>query len=216
MTQPAFRGSSPEAAGGPGPDVVPAAIEHADAVAAALAEAFMDDPVQRWLVPDARRRRACLRRFFALEARHVALPHGGSWRAAGGRGAALVLPPGRWRLPLRLQALHAPGYVAAFGTALPRAVGLLTGMERRHPRKPHWYVAFVGVVPTAQGQGLGGALLRPVLERCDREALPAYIEASSPASARLYERLGFRGDEEITPLGSPPIRLMTRVPRLTE
>jgi GNAT superfamily N-acetyltransferase len=194
-------------------DVVPAAAEHADAVAATLAAAFLDDPVQRWLFPDARRRRARLRRFFALEARHVALPHGASWHVAGERGAALLLPPGHWRLPLRLQALHGPGYARAFGTALPRALGVLAAMERRHPREPHWYVAFVGVVPAAQRQGLGAALLRPLLERCDRERLPAYLEASSPGSARLYERLGFRGDEHITPFGSPPIRLMTRAPQ---
>ncbi|MFE4644295.1 GNAT family N-acetyltransferase, partial [Streptomyces sp. NPDC056730] len=42
-----------------------------------------------------------------------------------------------------------------------------------------------------QGRGLGRALIEPVLERCDREGLPAYLEASSERSRRLYERLGF-------------------------
>lgn len=30
-----------------------------------------------------------------------------------------------------------------------------------------------------------------VLERCDRDGVPAYLEASSARSRRLYERLGF-------------------------
>jgi RimJ/RimL family protein N-acetyltransferase len=50
---------------------------------------------------------------------------------------------------------------------------------------------YVGVATRFQGQGLGAALLRPTLDRCDREGLPAYLEASSERSAALYERLGF-------------------------
>ena len=34
-------------------------------------------------------------------------------------------------------------------------------------------------------------LQRPVLERCDDEKLPAYLEATSPRTRALYERHGF-------------------------
>jgi GNAT superfamily N-acetyltransferase len=49
----------------------------------------------------------------------------------------------------------------------------------------------IGVAPGRQGEGLGTALIGSVLDRCDREGLPAYLEASSVRSRRLYERLGF-------------------------
>ena len=42
------------------------------------------------------------------------------------------------------------------------ARGLL-GIESRHPREPHLYLAVVGVRPERQGQGLGSALLGPGL-----------------------------------------------------
>jgi GNAT superfamily N-acetyltransferase len=45
--------------------------------------------------------------------------------------------------------------------------------------------------PGRQSQGLGGALLASALERCDREGVAAYLEASSARSRGLYERLGF-------------------------
>jgi hypothetical protein len=61
----------------------------------------------------------------------------------------------------------------------------------------------------------GTALLRPVLRRCDREGLPAYLEASSPDNARLYRRLGFVTRATVRPLGSPPLELMTRPPGAT-
>jgi GNAT superfamily N-acetyltransferase len=86
-------------------------------------------------------------------------------------------------------------------------------MERRHLREPHYYVRDVGVLPDMQGKGLGSALMRPTLDRCDREGLPAYLEASSERNAALYERLGFRVTEELRVADSPPLRLMRRSPR---
>jgi GNAT superfamily N-acetyltransferase len=63
-----------------------------------------------------------------------------------------------------------------------------------------------------QGRGLGSALLGPTLERCDREGLPAYFEASSERSAALYARLGFELTRELRVGGSPPLQLMRRPP----
>ncbi|MCQ4208396.1 GNAT family N-acetyltransferase [Streptomyces longispororuber] len=61
-----------------------------------------------------------------------------------------------------------------------------------HPEgRAHVYLWMIGVAPGRQGEGLGTALMAPVLERCDREGLPAYLEASNPRSRALYERLGF-------------------------
>jgi GNAT superfamily N-acetyltransferase len=85
-------------------------------------------------------------------------------------------------------------------------------MEWRHVREPHYYVRDVGVHPDMQGNGLGSALLRPTLERCDREGLPAYLEASSERNAALYARLGFQLTDELRIAGSPPLRLMLRSP----
>jgi hypothetical protein len=47
-----------------------------------------------------------------------------------------------------------------------------------------------------------------VLERCDREDLPAYLEGSDPDNARLYRRLGFTTQQLLRLLGSPPTELM--------
>lgn len=69
-------------------------------------------------------------------------------------------------------------------------VGRLTGELHPHDRA-HAYLLMIGVTPERQGEGLGTALMAPVLERCDREGVPAYLEASSARSRALYERLGF-------------------------
>jgi GNAT superfamily N-acetyltransferase len=154
-----------------------------------------------------------LRRFFELELRHVALTRGCAWTSSALSGAALCLPPGAWRLPTRVLFAQGPTFARAFGARLPRAAGLLSTIERRHIREPHYYFAYVGVSPEAQGQGLGTALMRPTLDRCDEEGLPAYLEASSERNAALYECLGFEMKLELRFAGSPPLRLMLRPPR---
>jgi GNAT superfamily N-acetyltransferase len=179
---------------------------------AVLAEAFFEDPILGWLMPEDSKRLARLRRYFAIELRHLALPRGRVWTTSDLAGAALSLPPGAWRSPLRVTLLEG----SAFGVHLSRAARLGAAIEWRHVHGPHYYVRDVGVLPDMQGHGLGSALLRPTLEHCDREGLPAYLEASSERSAALYERLGFQLTRELRVGGSPPLRLMLRPPQPTD
>lgn len=183
-----------------------ATTEDVPRLAQAMAEAFYDDPVFGWLLPDDERRLARLRRFYVAELRHVGLGRGQAWTSDALAGASISAPPGAWRVPLRAMLVQG----SLFGIHLARALRLLGAIERRHLREPHHYFAHIGVAPAAQGQGLGSRLMRPTLDRCDREGLPAYLEASSERNAALYERLGFRVLREVSVWGSPPLRLMAR------
>jgi N-acetylglutamate synthase-like GNAT family acetyltransferase len=189
-----------------------ATIDDVHRLKVVLAQAFFEDPILGWLLPDDRKRLARLRHFFAIELRHLALPRGRVWTTCDLTGAALSLPPGSWRVPLRVTLLEG----SAFGVHLSRAARLGAAMERHHLRERHYYVRDVGVLPNMQGNGLGNALMRPTLDRCDRQGLPAYLEASSERNAALYERLGFQLINELRVTGSPPLRLMLRPPHPRE
>jgi GNAT superfamily N-acetyltransferase len=189
-----------------------ATLEDVHHLKAVLAEAFFEDPVFGWLMPEDSKRRARLRRYFGIELRRFALARGRVWTRSDLTGAALSLPPGAWRPPVRVSLLEG----SAFGIHVSRAARLGAAMEWHHVHKRHYYVRDVGVHPDIQGKGLGSALLRPTLDRCDREGLPAYLEASSERSAALYERLGFQLTDELRIAGSPPLRLMLRPPHHRE
>jgi GNAT superfamily N-acetyltransferase len=149
---------------------------------AVLAEAFFEDPVLGWLMPNDTKRRARMRRFFAIELRYLALPRGQVWTTADLTGAALSLPPGAWRVPLRATLLEG----GAFGGRLSRAARLGAAIEQRHPREPHHYIRDVGILPEMQGKGLGSALMRPTLERSDREGLCPPISRHRASAAPRY------------------------------
>jgi ribosomal protein S18 acetylase RimI-like enzyme len=176
-----------------------------------LGAAFFDDPIFGWLIGGRSNRQARLEQYFALQLAH-SFADGCVWTSDGLQGAALCMPPGQWRLPLKLMIAHGARFTNVFRGRLPRAVGLLAAIERRHLRGAHYYFANIGVAPDAQGQGLGSRLMRPTLDRCDEEGLPAYLEASSERNAALYERLGFHCTEIMRFAGSPPLRLMIRPP----
>jgi GNAT superfamily N-acetyltransferase len=103
---------------------------------------------------------------------------------------------------------------AVFGARLPLATWTQLRLERRHPSSSeHWYFHYLGVEPRRQGHGLGGDLLGPVLELCDRQGIPSYLESSTERNRALYERNGFDLSGTFPmPAAGPTLRKMWRDP----
>jgi ribosomal protein S18 acetylase RimI-like enzyme len=183
-------------------------------IARALARAFEDDPVMSWIFRDESIRVDRLERAFALFLRRIWLPHEECYGADRLFGAALWLPPNKWHLGAGAQLRLLPSMIAAIGRNLVRLGAVLQLVEKKHPKDPpHYYLAVLGVEPELQGRGFGGALMQPVLARCDRDRTPAYLESSKRRNVVLYERHGFEVVEEVQlPRGGPPIWRMWREP----
>ena len=56
----------------------------------------------------------------------------------------------------------------------------------------YWHLLVIGVLPAFQGQGIGSALMSPVLAQADRDDLPCFVETVQPRNQPLYARHGFR------------------------
>jgi predicted N-acetyltransferase YhbS len=184
-----------------------ATADDTDEITASLARAFHDDPVASYALPSDRRRPDQLRRFYAQRLRTL-LSDELVFCSEDRRAAALWAAPDRWRTPLGELVRTR---IVSWRTPLFLAGGMR--VEHRHPSEPHYYLAILGVDPAAQGRGLGSAVLRPMLDRCDTEGVPAYLESSKATNLPFYERHGFRVTGELRlPLG-PPLWLMWRDPR---
>jgi ribosomal protein S18 acetylase RimI-like enzyme len=105
--------------------------------------------------------------------------------------------------------------MARIGRRLPAALQLLTSLDKVHPKIEHWYLALLAVDPELQRQGVGRRLLEPVLERCDAEGRPAYLETQKESNVAWYRRCGFELVEKIVPPGdrTPPMWTLLREPR---
>ncbi|HEU4980202.1 MAG TPA: GNAT family N-acetyltransferase [Solirubrobacterales bacterium] len=184
------------------------------AIARALARAFHDDPVSTWTCRADGLRPVVLEQFFGARMRQLA--HSGEiWTTEGLAGAAVWAAPGRWKTSLRedLELARSALHPRLLLRAPIVARGLL-GIERRHPpQPPHWYLAILGTEPAAQGQGLGSAMLGPVLEECDRDGVAAYLESSTERNLAFYGRHGFRVMEVWRLPRGPRVSGMWRDPR---
>lgn len=183
------------------------------AVAAALARSFHDDPVMTWVVPQ-RNQQMRMRRLFEIDLRHLLLPLGEAYTTDGEvMGAALWAPPGKWKQPWTVMLRTAPSFLRVIGARLSSAMRFNSVVEKHHPSEPHYYLNTLGTDPQHQHKGVGSALIQPVLDRCDTEGLPAYLESSKEANVPYYKRHGFEVTKEIAVPGGPSLWLMWRDPR---
>jgi GNAT superfamily N-acetyltransferase len=192
-------------------DVRPATKADVPALAQALSRAFHDDPVMQYLFKPAKQSEGS-RQFFVSTATRD-LEHGEVWTTDDIAGGALWSAPDNWRLGGRELVGLLPMVVRAFGLGLPRALRTLSTIEKVHPKEPHWYLGVLGTSPDRQGKGVGSALLGPVLEKCDREGIPAYLESSKEANLAFYARHGFEVTSEVKLPDGPTVWPMWREPK---
>jgi len=176
---------------------------------ATVMTAFTADPPVRWVLPDPQQyltygpefvRRFCGRAF----------DNQSGFVVEGFRGAALWLPPG---VDPDGEGLEEWMKEAVPAEDLDKVTAFFDEMDNYHPHEPIWYLAMIGVDPASQGMGLGSALLTHALAEVDREAKPAYLEATTERSRDLYSRYGFEVIGRIQAADSPPMFPMLRKAR---
>jgi ribosomal protein S18 acetylase RimI-like enzyme len=162
----------------------------------AMADAFANDPLWHKVfegIPDPDRRyQAC----FEVPVRHC-LKYGEVYATSRDlEGIAATVPDALadmtfWRM-LRSGALACG---MRMGTTAGRRMSdlkiLSADRVQNMAGKPHVYLLLLGVRTASQGKGLGGSLLRALIEDCDERDLAIYLETETEENVRLYEHFGF-------------------------
>jgi len=194
----------------------PAITADVSAMARVLARAFHEDPVMMWMLPDPAARARALPKMFATMARHHYLAGGGAEvidRDGATAASALWDPPGRWKTTRTEALLMTPALLWGFRSRIALTDTVMRATTKNHPTEPHWYLMSIGTDPSARRCGLGDALMRSRLERCDGEHLPAYLEATKPELLQYYLRFGFEVTSEIELPDGPKLWPMWRPPQ---
>jgi GNAT superfamily N-acetyltransferase len=165
--------------------------EDIPAVVELMALAFQNAALYRYLEPDGERRAALLRTVFSAR-----LPFGFDGRdgelalsGSGVAGAALWMRP---------EAAHEENHaleqaVERYGGALyekwKRFHSLLFESLGAACEQPHWSLAPIAVLPSAQGRGVAGALLRRKLN--DTGGARCLLATQDRVNTGIYARYGF-------------------------
>ena len=188
-----------------------ASLDEEPDLSAALAEAFLDDPVFSWAFPDMERRARRLAPFFSLFVETL-FTYDETYTDEGLGSAALWVPPGEKPTPEEAEEELGAQMEEIAGEDAERLFEVSKLIDEHHPPGSYYFLQFMGVEPERRGRGIGSALLRVMLERCDRESQWAYLDATSERNKRLYERHGFVAEGEYSPEGGPPLWPMWREP----
>jgi ribosomal protein S18 acetylase RimI-like enzyme len=167
-----------------------------DAGAAVVGRAFTEYELFRYYFHDETERRAAADTF-ALISLSLCLKYGEVYMSSGKlEGVAAWLPPGKapfggWQI-IRSVPLSILFRFARQGAGRMWAYGrFVDNLHRGLIPYPHWYLQIIGVDPRYQGQGFSSRLLRPVLERIDRERMPCFLETNVGKNVSIYRRFGF-------------------------
>ena len=192
----------------------PVAPGQVEAVADAVARGFHDNEIWRWVVPDEARCLKLMRRAYRLRLRGVYTKRGEAWTTPGCEGGAFWIPPGQPKRRPREELAEAFALLPGIGLGgARRGTRIERLLDEHHPHEPHWYLECLSIAPEHQRQGHGAALLAPVLDRCDRDDIPAFLETNRESNLPYYRRFGFELTERIGLPDSPPLWLMWREPR---
>lgn len=106
--------------------------------------------------------------------------------------ASAIYPPGAYPFPWIFRARMTIGAILDYRhidvrklLAWQRAAGKI------HPKEPHYYFQYLGILPEYQGKGYGTAMMQYLTAQADQTQMPAYLETASAGAVPMYKRMGF-------------------------
>ncbi|MEM9768158.1 MAG: GNAT family N-acetyltransferase [Cyanobacteria bacterium P01_D01_bin.71] len=165
-----------------------------------LAAAFSQDPLISYFLPEDTAAKPRALKHLSKAFLKFAQPYGHVYTTANDpKGVAIWLPPEAFQMTfsqiwraITSGLITSPLYLR--WTQIIDFISLVNTETQLHSRlspEPHWYLGMLGVSPRCQGQGIGGRLLQPVLEKANRTKMPCYLETTTTAAVKFYQRHGF-------------------------
>jgi ribosomal protein S18 acetylase RimI-like enzyme len=160
-----------------------------------IGQAFQNDPVGLYITPDATKQ-AYIFSWLAHVGLILGFKYGEIFTTPPVAGCAVWMRPGT--ADLSLWDLVKEGIFPPFRAGLAALWRLSKMMDvtflahKQYAPEKHWYLFILAVSPALQGQGLGGRLIQPILERADAAVLPCYLETMNPLSLPFYAKHGFK------------------------
>ncbi|MEM9509005.1 MAG: GNAT family N-acetyltransferase [Cyanobacteria bacterium P01_E01_bin.35] len=165
------------------------------------AKAFVNDPVFSYLTPEIRQSRLKALNWLTKNALEYCYLYGHIYTTPDLKGIAAWLPPEQSsfeRIQILQLILQLRLYLLPFKCGwnkLGRWLSFLNIIEKYHEQdmatQSHWYLALMFVDPSYQRQGIGSALLEPILDRAKNEKSPCYLVTFTKQAVKFYQQNEF-------------------------
>lgn len=176
----------------------PADIERAADV---ISQAFMEDPLCTFMLPNQKTRYRTLLKFFRLYG-ELNIKNGCGYGAGEPlQGVAYWLSPDQDDLSISLKSsgklltLLFSGYTTGYLRAR-QVVKQTDQLHQKYAAERHYYLDNIGVLASARGQGHASRLIRPFLAQADEQGVITYTDTVTRSNVALYEHFGFECVEE--------------------
>lgn len=168
-----------------------------------LAEAYEDDPVFRYAMPETADRLATGIVFFTFFLRRKG-PHQRMVFSTSNRSVVAVISSiGSWNRCSQQNERTLPVLIP---TASPMS-DYFKWIETFRPNGSHYYLEFIGTLKTNRSQGEGAFLLSTLLTAADREDVPFWTWSSNPRNLTFYHRLGFQIGDRLQRDSTTPVMI---------
>lgn len=175
--------------------------ENIKAASHSLARAFMNDPLQTYVFPDANERSEKSPAHFEAILRY-GYTFGEVYTTPKIEGAVVWLTPGNTDItPEKAEKGALVEIPALLGeeaaTRFFSVMDFLDPFHKQDATEPHWYTMVIGVDPAFCGLGYGKALMQHVMTKAQNIRTSIYLETAQSSNIPFYTNLGFKVLKEL-------------------
>ncbi|HEY6899948.1 MAG TPA: GNAT family N-acetyltransferase [Puia sp.] len=177
--------------------MIKAEAQDRELVVSILAESFDDNKSVNYIVRQDRRRVQRLVRLMEYSFDYCQL-FGEVYLSDDRRGCVLAVLPEKKRATLRAIILDLRLVLGCVGLGnVGKAMAREARIKKVHPPDGFYYLWFIGVRRSEQNKGVGGMLLKEVLQQSEGMGRPVYLETSTEKNVPWYRKFGFEVYEEL-------------------
>ena len=161
-----------------------------------LVNAFWDDPLNLYFIPESENRRKLFSEYLKFRLR-FAIKYGEVYSTSPDfEGIAAWFPPGMSNMTyFRMMRVGGLKLIRLLGidtiSKMNRVASHVARLRKQRLLEPHWHLFPIAVDPKHQRKGYASALMNPILDRIQSESLPCFLETLTEGNVSLYEHFGF-------------------------
>lgn len=163
-----------------------------DCIVKILSQSFADNKSVNYIIKQDKKRAKRIQRLMEYSF-EVCFQFGEVFLSDDKKGCALILFPDKKKNILRSILLDAGLIISSISLSnIKKVLDRESRIKKFHPKELMYYLWYIGVEPALQNKGIGGNLLKEVIENANSIGRKIYLETSTLQNIPWYKKFGFK------------------------